>query len=119
MLTPQLTLGLHHELAIDLFAGGGGASTGIEQALGRPVDVAINHDPEAVALHSVNHPQTRHYTCDVFEVDPLAVTEGRPVGVLWASPLPPAPPQSPAARWPAACRPPDAARRPAARLRAR
>ena len=51
MLTNQFNLAVHHELAIDLFAGGGGASTGIEQAIGRAVDIAINHDPEAVALH--------------------------------------------------------------------
>lgn len=86
MLTAQFLLPMHHELAIDLFAGGGGASTGIEQALGRPVDIAINHDPEAVALHQANHPQTVHYVSDVFEVDPATVTEGRPVGLLWASP---------------------------------
>ena len=86
MLTPQFVLPLHHELVIDLVAGGGGASTGIEQAIGRPVDVAINHDPEAVLLHQANHPQTLHYVSDVFEVDPLAVTDGRPVGLLWASP---------------------------------
>jgi DNA (cytosine-5)-methyltransferase 1 len=86
MLTPQFVLPLAHELVIDLFAGGGGASTGIEQALGRFVDVAVNHDPEAVSLHQANHPQTRHFVSDVFEVDPLAVTEGRAVGLLWASP---------------------------------
>ncbi|PJJ99977.1 DNA (cytosine-5-)-methyltransferase [Lysobacteraceae bacterium NML75-0749] len=86
MLTPQFQLPLHRELLVDLFAGGGGASTGIEQALGRHVDVAINHDPEAIALHTVNHPQTRHYIADVFEVDPLEATQGRPVGLLWASP---------------------------------
>lgn len=86
MLTPQFKLALHSELVIDLFAGGGGASTGIEQAIGRPVDIAINHDPEAVALHQANHPQTLHYVSDVFEVDPEAVVDGRPVGMLWASP---------------------------------
>lgn len=86
MLTPQFLLPIHGELVIDLFAGGGGASTGIEQAIGRPVDVAINHDREAVALHQANHPQTLHLVSDVFEVDPLAVTQGRPVGGLWASP---------------------------------
>lgn len=86
MLTPQFVLPLAHELVIDLFAGGGGASTGIEQALGRFVDVAVNHDPEAVSLHQANHPQTRHFVSDVFEVDPLAVTDGQPVGLLWASP---------------------------------
>jgi DNA (cytosine-5)-methyltransferase 1 len=86
MLTPQLVLGLADELVIDLFAGGGGASTGIEQAIGRHVDIAVNHDPAAVSLHQANHPQTQHFVSDVFEVDPLAVTDGRPVGLLWASP---------------------------------
>lgn len=86
MLTPQFLLDIHRELVIDLFAGGGGASTGIERAIGRPVDIAINHDPEAVALHQANHPQTMHYVSDVFEVDPLTVCDGRPVGLLWASP---------------------------------
>ena len=86
MLTPQFQLPLHGELVVDLFAGGGGASTGIEQAIGRAVDIAINHDPEAIALHQANHPQTSHYVSDVFEVDPVRVTEGRPVGLLWASP---------------------------------
>lgn len=83
MLTPQFTLPLHDEIVVDNFAGGGGASTGIERAIGRPVDIAINHDPEAVAMHQANHPQTRHFVSDVFEVAPLAVTEGRPVGLLW------------------------------------
>ena len=86
MITPQFQLPLHHELVIDLFAGGGGASTGIEQAIGRAVDIAINHDPEAVSLHQANHPQTAHYVSDVFEVEPLAVTQGRPVALMWASP---------------------------------
>lgn len=86
MLSAQFLLPVHGELAIDLFAGGGGASTGIEQALGRPVDIAINHDAEAVSLHQANHPQTRHFVSDVFEVDPRTVTDGQPVGLLWASP---------------------------------
>ncbi|BEP34290.1 DNA cytosine methyltransferase [Variovorax sp. V59] len=86
MLTPQFVLPIASELVIDLFAGGGGASTGIEQALGRHVDIAVNHDREAVALHQANHPQTRHYVEDVYAVDPIEVTEGRPVGLLWASP---------------------------------
>lgn len=86
MITPQYLLPIAHEIVVDLFAGGGGASTGIEQAIGRHVDIAINHDPEAVALHQANHPQTQHYVSDVFEVDPVAVTDGRPVGLLWASP---------------------------------
>lgn len=86
MLSPQLILPIAGELVVDLFAGGGGASTGIEQAIGRHVDVAINHDPEAVCLHQANHPQTLHLVSDVFEVDPVAVADGRPVGLLWASP---------------------------------
>lgn len=86
MLTPQFLLPIADELVIDLFAGGGGASTGMEQAIGRPVDIAVNHDAAAVSLHEANHPQTRHFVSDVFEVDPLAVTDGRPVGLLWASP---------------------------------
>jgi DNA (cytosine-5)-methyltransferase 1 len=86
MLHPQFILPIAAELVVDLFAGGGGASTGIEQAIGRHVDIAINHDPEAVSLHEANHPQTRHFVSDVFEVDPLVVTDGQPVGLLWASP---------------------------------
>lgn len=86
MLNPQYLLPIHREIVVDLFAGGGGASTGIEQALGRAVDVAINHDPEAISLHTANHPQTTHFCSDVFEVDPVAATGGRPVGLLWASP---------------------------------
>lgn len=73
-------------LVIDLFAGGGGASTGLEWALGRPVDVAINHDREAVALHQRNHPYTKHMIEDVWDVDPLEATGGRHVDALWASP---------------------------------
>jgi DNA (cytosine-5)-methyltransferase 1 len=86
MKTPQFLLPLAHELVIDLFAGGGGASTGIEAAIGRHVDIAVNHDPEAISLHTANHPQTRHFISDVFEVNPIAVTKGQPVGALWASP---------------------------------
>ncbi len=86
MLTPQYILPVHAELVVDLFAGGGGASTGIEQAIGRHPDVAVNHDAEAISLHTANHPQTRHFCSDVFEVDPITVTDGQPVGLLWASP---------------------------------
>jgi DNA (cytosine-5)-methyltransferase 1 len=74
------------ELVVDNFAGGGGASLGIEQALGRSPDIAVNHDPEAVAMHQANHPDTLHLCGDVWEYDPVAVCEGRPVGLLWASP---------------------------------
>jgi DNA (cytosine-5)-methyltransferase 1 len=86
MLSPQYLLPVAHELVIDLFAGGGGASCGIEQAIGRHVDIAVNHDPEAVSLHEANHPQTRHFVSDVYEVDPRTVTDGQAVGLLWASP---------------------------------
>lgn len=82
----QLSLNFHDEMIVDNFAGGGGASTGIEKALGRPVDIAINHDPEAVAMHQVNHPMTRHYCESVWTVDPREVTQGRPVGLAWFSP---------------------------------
>ncbi len=75
-----------HELIIDNFAGGGGASQGIEDATGRPVDIAINHDKMAVAMHMVNHPKTQHYCEDVFAVDPRKVTNGQPVGLVWLSP---------------------------------
>ncbi|WP_081847920.1 DNA cytosine methyltransferase [Microbulbifer sp. HZ11] len=74
------------ELIVDSFAGGGGASTGIEAALGRPVDIAINHDEQAIAMHTVNHPQTRHYCESVWEVDPREACQGRPVGLAWFSP---------------------------------
>ncbi|GAB2023841.1 hypothetical protein RyT2_29220 [Pseudolactococcus yaeyamensis] len=74
------------EIIIDNFAGGGGASTGIEQAIGRSVDVAINHDPDAIAMHAVNHPDTKHYCEDVFDVDPREVADGRPVALCWLSP---------------------------------
>ena len=86
MLTPQFILPMHPELVVDLFAGGGGASTGIEQAISRHPDVAVNHDAEAISLHTANHPQTSHFCSDVFEVDPITVTDGQPVGLLWASP---------------------------------
>jgi DNA (cytosine-5)-methyltransferase 1 len=73
-------------LVVDLFAGGGGASAGIEAALGRPVDVAINHDAIALAVHKANHPATRHLEADIWEVRPKDATGGRPVTLLWASP---------------------------------
>lgn len=86
MLTPQFVLALATKLVVDLFAGGGGASTGIEQAIGRHVDIAINHDADAIGMHTVNHPQTRHYREDIRRVDPRLVTQGAPVGLLHASP---------------------------------
>lgn len=73
-------------LIIDSFAGGGGASTGIEWALGRAPDFAINHDPEALAMHEANHPETIHLTENIWRVNPQAVTRGKPVDLLWASP---------------------------------
>ena len=76
----------HYGLIVDNFAGGGGASTGIEQAMGRPVDIAINHDPEAIAMHSENHPWTKHYCEDVWDVDPVEATDGKPVLLAWFSP---------------------------------
>lgn len=75
-----------NEIIVDNFAGGGGASTGIEMAIGRSVDVAINHDPEAIAMHEANHPETKHYCESVWEVDPREVAAGRPVGLVWLSP---------------------------------
>lgn len=77
---------LPHELIIDNFAGGGGTSTGLEQAFGRPVDVAINHDPKALAMHRINHPETKHYCESVWDVDPVEVTGNQPVGLVWLSP---------------------------------
>lgn len=73
-------------LVVDLFAGAGGASTGLEAAIGRAVDIAINHDPLALQVHAENHPGTTHLTADVWEVDPLEATQGRRVSILWASP---------------------------------
>jgi DNA (cytosine-5)-methyltransferase 1 len=73
-------------LIVDNFAGGGGASTGIEMALGRPVDIAINHDAEALAMHRANHPATKHYVENVWEIDPLKVTRGEAVDLAWFSP---------------------------------
>ena len=73
-------------LIIDCFAGGGGASVGIEMALGRPVDIAVNHDPEAIRMHKVNHPDTLHLTEDIFKADLKKIVNGRKVALMWASP---------------------------------
>lgn len=81
-----MTFQQHSPLIIDSFAGGGGASTGIEIALGRSPDVAINHSVKALALHAANHPETLHLDSNIWDVDPLSVTGGRHVGLLWASP---------------------------------
>ncbi|MBE6902297.1 MAG: DNA cytosine methyltransferase [Ruminococcaceae bacterium] len=74
------------ELIVDNFAGGGGASTGIEMAVGRSVDIAINHGPDAIKMHRANHPNTRHYCEDVWQVDPVEACGGQPVGLAWFSP---------------------------------
>jgi DNA (cytosine-5)-methyltransferase 1 len=84
---PQIGLWLNdQELTVDNFAGGGGASTGMEAALGRPVDIAINHDDVALSVHTINHPHTKHYCESVFDVNPKEVTKGMPVGIAWFSP---------------------------------
>ena len=74
------------ELIVDNFAGGGGASTGIELATGYSVDIAINHDPEAIKMHKANHPNTKHYCENVWAVDPVKACKGHPVGLAWFSP---------------------------------
>lgn len=74
------------EIIVDNFAGGGGASTGIELAIGRSVDIAINHDPAAIAMHKANHPETEHYCESVWDVEPLKATDGRSVALCWLSP---------------------------------
>ena len=77
---------INGELIVDNFAGGGGASTGIEMATGISVDIAINHDPEAIKMHKANHPNTRHYCESVWDVDPVKACNGHPVGLAWFSP---------------------------------
>ena len=77
---------IQYEIIVDSFAGGGGASTGIELATGKPVDAAINHDPAAVIMHKTNHRFTEHVQASVWDVDPTELCRGRPVGLLWASP---------------------------------
>ena len=85
-MKPQPQLNLFNELIIDNFAGGGGASTGIELATGRPVDIAINHDPDAILMHKTNHPYTKHYQSSVWDIDPVEVCHGQKVGLAWFSP---------------------------------
>lgn len=77
---------INGELVVDNFAGGGGASTGIEMATGYSVDIAINHDPEAIRMHKANHPYSKHYCEDVWQVDPVKACNGHPVGLTWFSP---------------------------------
>lgn len=79
-------LDIFDEIIVDNFAGGGGASTGIELASGRTVAIAINHDPDAILMHKTNHPYTEHLQASVWDVDPVAVCRGRPVGMAWFSP---------------------------------
>ena len=77
---------INGELVVDNFAGGGGASTGIEMATGYSVDIAINHDPEAIKMHKMNHPSTKHYCESVWDVDPVKACNGHPVAIAWFSP---------------------------------
>ncbi|WP_286898830.1 DNA cytosine methyltransferase [Achromobacter sp. UBA2119] len=86
MLSPQFVLGLNNKIVVDIFAGGGGWSTAYEQATGQHVHIAINHNPDALSMHEVNHPQARHYIADVWEVCPRQATDGMPVGWLHLSP---------------------------------
>ena len=78
--------GFFREIIADNFAGGGGASTGIELAVGRSVDIAINHDPDAIGMHKMNHPNTEHYLESVWDIDPVQAAAGRPIGLAWFSP---------------------------------
>ena len=77
---------INGEIIVDNFAGGGGASTGIEIATGYSVDIAINHDMEAIKMHMMNHPSTEHYCDNVWGVDPVKACRGRKVGLAWFSP---------------------------------
>lgn len=77
---------MHDFIDVDSFAGGGGASLGIQAALGKPVDIAINHDPEAIAMHAANHPKTRHYNRNVWQVDPAEIAAETPIRLTWFSP---------------------------------
>lgn len=86
MARPPSIRAFRDELVVDSFAGGGGASTGIERAIGRPCDIAINHDAAAIAMHRANHPETKHYCESVWKVDPRKAAAGRPVGLAWFSP---------------------------------
>lgn len=79
-------INLLDEIIVDNFAGGGGASTGIELATGRPIAIAINHDPDAILMHRTNHPYTEHLQASVWDVDPREVCRGHPVGLAWFSP---------------------------------
>ena len=86
MITSRAEIGLFDDIIIDSFAGGGGASTGIELATGHPVDIAINHSESAIMMHKINHPYTEHYKEDIWQVDPVKVARGRHVRLAWFSP---------------------------------
>lgn len=79
-------LPLNNDLIVDNFAGGGGASCGIEMALGRPVNIAINHDAEAIGMHEANHPHTQHFVENVWDINPRKICKGRSVALAWFSP---------------------------------
>lgn len=83
---PAAQVDLLAEKILDSFAGGGGASTGIELATGRVVTWAINHDPDAIRQHKANHPYTEHFQASVWDLDPMEITKGQPVGLAWFSP---------------------------------
>src|SRR3954469_1946156 len=86
-LDHAISLGcLPDELIVDNFAGGGGASLGIEMGLGRSPDIAINHDREVITMHTANRPETKHYCEDVWQVNPVEACAGHPVGLAWFSP---------------------------------
>lgn len=85
MTARQFMLDLNGKLIVDLFAGGGGMSLAFERAFGRSPDIAVNHNDDALSMHRINHPQTRHFVADVFEVCPRTVTQGRPEGRLHLS----------------------------------
>ena len=85
MQTSEKKTMINGELIVDNFAGGGGASTGIELATGYSVDIAINHDPEAIRMHKVNHPGTKHYCESVWDVDPVKACCGHPVALVRAN----------------------------------
>lgn len=85
-MNTKAQMSLTDEIFVDNFAGGGGASTGIELATGLPVTIAINHDPDAIAMHQANHPFTEHYQESVWAIEPSEICRGRPVGLAWFSP---------------------------------
>lgn len=82
----QFDLNFSEKIIVDFFAGGGGASTGLEMGLNRPVHVAVNHNPKAISMHEANHPHAKHYVQDVFVVDPVEICDGYQVGWFHASP---------------------------------